>query len=134
MLRAKYAAVVFLLLAFTISDRPVEAADDPSIKGELRASIQTAMGELIQRNTVDGVFRHYDPVAGKLLRLQLKELHDGIVQKGDFYVSCADFKDEAGNTFDLDFLVVPAGDGVRAVQALVHKSDGVKRPYHLESD
>jgi len=91
------------------------------------------MQDLIARNTVDGVYWHYDAVSGELLGLRLAEVHEGIVHKGSYYVSCADFKDEGGNVYDLDFLVLPTGDELRAVQALVHKSDGVKRPYHLES-
>ncbi len=80
-----------------------------------------------------GVYRHYDAVAGKLLDLKFEKLHSGIVKKGDFYVSCADFVDQSGRAVDMDFLVVPAGKKVRTVQGLVHKVDGDKRPYHLES-
>jgi hypothetical protein len=92
------------------------------------------MREFIADNTVDGVYRHYDPVGGQLLQLALEELHAGIVRKGDFYVSCADFVDARGGVVDLDFLVIENGDEVRVSQAIVHKADGVKRPYHLESE
>lgn len=48
-------------------------------------------------------------------------------------VSCADFQAPDGTLVDLDFLVLPDGDEVKAVQAVVHSIDGEKRPYDLES-
>jgi len=65
--------------------------------------------------------------------LKLVELHDGIVKKGDFYVSCADFVDAKGNTVDMDFMVIPSGNKMIATQAILHKIDGKKRKYHLEN-
>lgn len=111
---------------------PVFAGDDPSIQGRLREDIKTAMRHLIERNTVGEVFSLYDPVKGKLFRLQLVKLHEGIEKKGDYFVSCADFKDAAGNLVDLDFLVLQNGDRMIATQAVIHKADGEKRTYHLE--
>ena len=110
------------------------AADDPSIGEPIRSQIQASMAAFIEAKTIDGVYSHYDPVTGERLRLELAELHAGIVQKGDFYVSCADFVAPEGNKVDLDFLVLPDEEGVRTVQAIVHKADGEKRPYHLESE
>ena len=77
---------LFLLSATAI------AADDPSIKGDVRTNVQQAMNELIQQRTVDGNFKFYDAITNKVHDLKLVELHDGIVKKGDFYVSCADRK------------------------------------------
>ncbi len=109
------------------------AADDPSIKGDLRTRIQSAMSDYAEAQTIDGVVRLYDPVEGKLLRLKFDALHSGIVKKGDFYVSCADFVDQMGRKIDVDFLVLPDGKNLRATQAIVHSVDGNKRAYHLES-
>ena len=123
-------ALVATLLLFAAG---APAADDPSIQGETRSGVQQAMQEFISAQQVGGEWLlHYDPVTGELLRLRLKELHSGIVNKGHFYVSCADFTDESGKAYDLDFLVVPQGDGFRVNQAIVHKVDGEKRPYHVE--
>ena len=108
-------------------------ADDSSIKGELRTRIQAAMNAYVESQTIADVVRLYDPVEGRLLQLKFKGLHSGIVQKGDFYVSCADFVDQDGREIDVDFLVLPDGDTLRATQGLVHAIDGKKRAYHLES-
>ncbi len=122
-----------LLLALSLLTGPVaHAADDPSIKGDLRTNIQATMDTFIKSQTIDGTLRLYDPVEDKLLKVSLKKLHPGIVKKGDFYVSCADFVDSKGRKYDLDFLVVPAGDKLITTQAIVHSVDGKKRKYHLE--
>lgn len=122
-----------MLLFLGLAAVPTFAADDPSIQGAKRAGIQQAMTAFISGQEVKSRMLHYDPVAGELLQLELVELHEGIVQKGDFFVSCADFKGPDGRAYDLDFLVVPAGDGYRVNQAIVHSVDGEKRKYHLES-
>ena len=49
-------------------------------------------------------------------------------------MSCADFSDSRGRSYDLDFLVVPTADGYRVNQAIVHSAGGTKRPYHLENE
>ncbi len=122
---------VFGLSLFLLSVTAM-AANDPSIKGDLRTNIQNAMNELIQQRTVDGSFKFYDAITNKVHNLKLVELHDGIVKKGDFYVSCADFADAKGNTVDMDFMVIPGNNKMIATQAVLHKIDGKKRQYHLE--
>ncbi len=125
-----------LLLASVLCLSPASsalAADDPSIKGDLRTRIQSAMSEYAEAQTIDGVVRLYDPVEGKLLRLKFDSLHSGIVKRGDFYVSCADFVDQTDRKIDVDFLVVPDGENLRVTQGIVHSVDGNKRAYHLES-
>lgn len=112
---------------------PAHAGDDPSIKGTLRQGIQASMAYFIEAKAVRGVLHLYDPVDGKLLKLTFKDLHKGIVKKGDFYVSCADFTDAAGHKYDVDLLVLPDDDTLKTVQAIVHSVDGKKRPYNLES-
>jgi len=118
---------LFLLSATAI------AADDPSIKGDIRTNVQQAMNELIQQRTVGGNFKFYDAITNKVHDLRLVKLHDGIVKKGDFYVSCADFVDAKGNTIDMDFMVISSGNTMIATQAILHKIDGKKRKYHLEN-
>jgi len=109
------------------------AADDPSIKGELRNGIQASMDDYVKRNTINGIYAHYDPVTGKLLNLKLDYLHSGIVKQGDFYVSCADMIDqETGKKVDMDFFVRNNFGTLVTVQAIVHEANGKKRKYHLE--
>ena len=124
---------LFILTCLSVMGGSVYAANDPSIKGTLRENITKSMQAFIDRNAVGGTYRIYDAVSGKMAVLTFEKLHDGIVTKGDFYVSCADFVDAQGKKYDLDFLVVPDGDSLVTTQAIIHSVDGEKRKYHLES-
>lgn len=121
------------LLSLSFFSQSVLAADDPSIQGSLRAGIQQSMTNFIDYQTEDGQLYMYDNVDGKLLKLKLLALHSGIVKKGDFYVSCADFEDQAGRKIDVDFMVRVIDNALTTTQALVHSVNGKKRAYHLES-
>jgi len=90
------------------------------------------MDAFVAQQTIDDRLNLYDPVDGKLLRLSSYELHSGIVKKGDFYVSCADFRDQEGRLIDVDFLVIPNQGQLQVSQGIVHSVDGKKRKYHLE--
>jgi len=124
-----YTLTLISLLAISHSSL---AGNDPSIKGNLRTNIQHSMQSFIDSNTVKGKMYVYDSVKGELLKLKFDNLHDGIVKKGGFYVSCADFKDQNDRKIDVDFLVVKNGGSLLTTQALIHSVDGRKRKYHLE--
>jgi hypothetical protein len=126
-------SLFFFVCSLFVTSSVAFGGNDPSIKGELRKTIQTSMQTFIDRNTVDGVYSIYDPIDGKLRQLTLVELHEGIVKKGNYYVSCADFNDSNKKIVDLDFLVIPAGDRLQVTQAVIHSADGEKRKYHLEN-
>jgi hypothetical protein len=107
-------------------------ADDPSITGDTRKGIQSAMTSHIQGNLFDGKYVVYDAVDGHLKKLKFDKVHEGIVKKGGFYVSCADFVDDQGKQYDLDLLVVEERGSFRVLETVVHSIDGKKRKYHLE--
>ena len=90
------------------------------------------MMSFIESKMINDTYYIYDAVGGKLLELKFAKLHEGVVKKGDFYVSCADFVDKNGTKVDLDFLVIKDGDNLQTIQAVVHSLDGKKRKYHLE--
>jgi hypothetical protein len=123
---------VSLLVVFFAVTVILYAADDPGIKGELRDGISSAMNEHIKENSVGNRYVIYDAVAGDLKRLEFDKLHKGIVKKGDFYVSCADFIDSEGNKYDIDFLVGDTGKGLITLESVVHSINGKKRAYHVE--
>ena len=125
--------VAVILGVFWVSPTVVSAADDPAIKGRLRENIKSSMMLFIKDNMIDDTYILYDAVDGRLLNLKLDKLHDGIVKKKEFYVSCADFYDRDGKIIDVDFLVIKDGDQIKTIQAVVHSVDGRKRQYHLES-
>ena len=118
-----------MILAFSAFSA---GGDDPSIKGQARKAIQSAMQSHIDENIVDDKFVIYDAVEGELKRLKFKRVHEGIMKKADFFVSCADFVDEQGNEYDLDLLVVEKDGKFRVLETVVHSINGSKRRYHLE--
>lgn len=124
--------IVLILMMLGVAANAL-AADDPSIKGEKRTGIQAAMTKHIKENSVDGRYILYDPIDDKVLKLKLDDLHDGIVKKSDYYVSCADFTSSNGTYYDLDFMVVEKDGEYKALQGFVHKVGKNKRKYHLEN-
>ena len=116
-------------LAFTTI---ASAANDPSIKVALREEIKSSMMAYIKTRTINDTFYIYDALEGKLLNLKYDKLHEGIIKKKNFFVSCADFFDKNGRKVDLDFLVIKDGDQLKTIQAVVHSVNKKKRKYHLE--
>lgn len=122
----KYVSVILLTASIFVF-----AADDPSIKGKVREGVTKAMENHIQDHMVDGKYFIYDAALNKLRVLKFEKLHSGIVKKGNFYVSCADFSDDQGLKYDLDYFVLQDGKKFKFIQAIVHKVNGDKRPYSL---
>jgi hypothetical protein len=127
----KLVAITVAVVLFGVS-LVAFAADDPSIKGKVREGIQQAMKNHVDEHMVDGIYMIYDAVTDNLLRLKFSKPHEGIVKKADFYVSCADFNDNAGKYYDVDFLVVEKDGAFQVLQGVVHKEGDQKRKYHLE--
>ncbi len=128
----KKAVLLGLAVAIGLSASAL-AADDPSIEGQQRADIKASMAAHIETTKYKDAYLIFDAVAGGLKRLNFDHVHDGIVRKGEFFVSCADFYDGAAHLYDIDFLVVEEDGRYRVVQSLVHKIDGDKRKYHVEN-
>lgn len=119
---------MFLLVAGS-----AQAGNDPSIKGQQRVDIKASMNQHIIDNKLGGKFVVFDSANGEIKHLQFKELHKGVVKKGDYFVSCADFVDKSGKLYDMDFLVAPTDSGqYKVLQSVVHAVDGDKRKYHIE--
>ena len=76
-----------------------------------------------------GRYPIFDPDSKNVVQLEFKGLHKGVVVKGKqgkYYISCADFTDEEGKKYDLDFLVSP---DLEVMESLVHKKDSKKFDY-----
>lgn len=123
----------FFVFVFTFSFvTTVMGGDDPSIQGKARTGSHDAMKQHVAANAWNGYYIIYDWVEGDLKRLNFKGLHSGIVKKGEFYVSCADFTDDKGNEYDIDFLVAEKDGEFMVFQALIHKRNSEKREYKVE--
>ncbi len=82
-----------------------------------------------------GLLKVYDSEASKTRNLELLNIHDRVGKTGDYYYSCADFKDrDSGQTVDLD-LDVASEDGKLSVKEVrIHKVDGKERYTYDEQD
>lgn len=128
----RYLSLFFVTILFFAASNMLLAADDPSITGKPRTETQKVMSEHIEQNMLGDEYIIYDDITGELMMLEFKELHSGIVKKGNFYVSCADFVDAQGNKYDLDFFVAENKGNYIVYDAIVHKVNGDKRPYNLD--
>ncbi len=110
---------------------PTNARAKHEISSEIRTGVREAVLTFIDLRRMDGIVRFYDPVENKLLRLKFEALHDEVEHKGDFLVTCGDFRDQSGRKIDLDFLVLQDGGDSVVAQTVVHAIDGAKREYNL---
>lgn len=122
---------LYIFLVVLMIPGAVFAADDPNISRETKDKVQIAMNAHINSLTAKngGSYPIFDSDSRNVVQLQFLKLHTGVVEKGKqgkYFISCADFTDESGKKYDLDFLV---SANFEVVEALVHKKDGVKMHY-----
>lgn len=107
------------------------ATDNPTVDAKTRDAILQVTTDYIEANTVDGVYRFYDLVTNEVVRVKFKKLHSGIRTTDDFYTSCADFENQDGMHYDVDFLLIEKENGSFTVtQPFVHGIGKQKRPFH----
>lgn len=98
------------------------AADAPSPEGAVKQSI----AEYVQQDeALRGAFLLPDPRDGAVLRLTFDHVHDQVhtAQDGGQY-ACVDFVDVAGNVYDVDVFLMPAGQGYQPSSLVLHKVNG----------
>lgn len=91
--------------------------------------IRAAMSDYVAEESKEtGTFDVYDEETGKTRKLSLIRIHERVGKTGDYYYSCADFKDTMSNeTLDLD-LDVENEDGKLSVKDVrIHKVNGKER-------
>ncbi len=91
----------------------------PSQKEKI--AIQNTMDSYIQVKLASGGGT-YD-IEG--VKTSFDYLHEGVKQKGDTYVSCADFK-YGGDVYDVDYYVKDVGGQPMVVKEVFHKKNGEK--------
>ncbi len=90
---------------------------------------------VIKKSKASGTFDVLDPDTGKMLNLELVRVHERVGKTGDYYYSCADFKEKnTGVMWDLDLDVEALSGGLQVVDVRVHKEDGDARYTYDEND
>jgi len=132
--RRQATSLLALPIMFHVAEATTKSAKaSVSNDAELRESVQAAMLEFIDATTVKGKHLIFDPVQGDYVRATFKTLHKNMALTADtFYVSCADFEDEAGNLLDVDFMVSSVDEYWAVFQSVIHMRDGKRRESHME--
>jgi len=117
----------------TTAEKP---AEQTSIKAPSADEIRTAMGNYVtEKSKETGTFDIKDPQTEAVRKLKLERIHERVGKTGDYYYSCADFKDAvSGEMLDLD-LDVQEKDGILSVvDVRIHKLNGKERYTYDEND
>ncbi|HAH21719.1 MAG: hypothetical protein A2Y00_04245 [Omnitrophica WOR_2 bacterium GWF2_43_52] len=91
--------------------------------------IRAAMSEYVAKESKKtGTLDVYDKEAGKTRKLSLIKVHERVGKTGNYYYSCADFKDtESQEMLDLDLDVESKDGNLSVVDVRVHKVGGKER-------
>jgi hypothetical protein len=90
---------------------------------------------VMDKSKATGTFDVLDPKIGKMRKLELLKVHERVGKTGDYYYSCADFKDtETGQMLDLDLDVQDKGGKLSVVDVRIHKLEGKERYTYDEND
>jgi hypothetical protein len=91
--------------------------------------IRAAMSDyVVEESKKTGMFDVYDKEAGKTRKLSLIRIHERVGKTGNYYYSCADFKDtESNEMLDLDLDVEHENGKLSVKDVRIHKVNGKER-------
>jgi len=112
------------------------AATADSVKAPTNDDIRNTMTAYVTaQSQANGTFNIKDPDTGETLNLSLVNVHERIGKTGDYYYSCADFKDaNTGELYDLDLDVVDNDGVLSVVEVRIHKVGGEARYTYDDND
>ena len=84
-----------------------------------KAAMQAAMQRHVDELTVGGGYLHLDSKTGDVVKLYPVTAHPTIMQMGENYVLCFDFKDSAGKDVAVDFYMAPKDRGYVVFHAAI---------------
>ncbi len=79
------------------------AAADQTVGTADKAALQAAMQRHIDRSLVNGAYLHLDFDTGDVQKLHPVKAHPMILQMGEYFVLCSDFRDQTGKPVNIDF-------------------------------
>jgi len=92
-----------------------------------KTGLQAAMQRHVDRQSVKGVYLHLDSATGEVRRLHPVTAHPMIMQMGENFVMCFDFRDSAEKKAEVDFYLARKGDTFVVFHAGVAERDLLKR-------
>ena len=112
------------LLAVVLGVAVVASAKSNS---HVKASLQVAMQQHIDRSLVNGAYLYLDPATGSVNKLYPVSPHPMIMRMGEFFVLCADFRNDQGTTVNIDFYLAQAGRRYVVFHTAVAQRDMLER-------
>jgi len=108
---------------------PAKEHKGDSVKKPAAKEIRAAMKSYVEeKSKATGAFDIKDPQTKKVRKLKLERVHERVGKTGDYYYSCADFKDtESGEKLDLDLDVQDKKGALSVVDVRIHKVNGKER-------
>lgn len=106
-----------------------EPGGTAEVKTPSADDIHAAMKKYIEEESQEtGTFDIEDPETGETRKLTLERIHDRVGKTGEYYYSCADFRDTvSGELLDLDLDVEQKDGNLSVVDVRIHKVDGKER-------
>ena len=108
----------------------IEQGGAAQVKTPSNEDIRGAMKSYVEAESqkTGGNFEVSDPDTNKTRKLSLTRVHERVGKTGDYYYSCADFKDvDSGESLDLDLDVEDQNGQLKVVDVRVHKVSGQER-------
>jgi hypothetical protein len=100
------------LLLFCASATAAEGKLDTQTRVLLQAAMQTH----IERTTVAGRYPKVELASGQVKQLYPAAGHPMVLRMGQYYVLCADFRDDAGKAVNVDFYLTEKAKGFSVFQ------------------
>lgn len=109
-------SILALVTAVFIMLLPVNHSFAAEVQ-ETKVRLQSDLQRHIYRSLVDGAFHTLDSKTGEVRALHPLVSHPLILQMGDYFVMCADFRDSEGNDVDVDFYLIKKPKGFHVFRA-----------------
>lgn len=100
----------------------VQTPGDEDIRNAMKSYVAT------ESEKTGGNFEVLDPDTNKTRKLQMLRVHERVGKTGNYYYSCADFKDvDSGELLDLDLDVEDRSGKLQVADVRIHKVGGKER-------
>lgn len=119
------AALAVLVLGSLASSTHAGEGTKSDIAPETREVVLDTIEDYVRHDiAVKEAFLVVDPRTGEPLRLTLDHVHQGVKPRGERYLACVDFQDDAGTIHDVDVVVDLDAERPRVIDVYLHKVDG----------
>lgn len=111
--------LVLLVSAMCALGATRAVANSGALDIQTKAKLQAIMQQHIASRLIDGAYLTIDKLTGRVRKLIPLSAHPKILQIGEYFVLCSDFRDNAGKSANVDFYVGHGETGYRVFQAIV---------------